>query len=183
MWNKQTNLLNSEICESGKKRKLQSLQSTLSTSTSAEQPDPSSSTSASGSEYRDRAAERRKAFNQPEKPTWEQLHSISSESNKKRKFAEAPKAPSPATTEQGMEPGKDESNVGNQLLSKMGWKSGTGLGMESDGRVEPIKVQQFAERAGLGASQGFKVGSWTGPAGRKDQAKDVVSLHNLGLHY
>lgn len=90
---------------------------------------------------------------------------------KKRKFdgpTAIPAAVVPA------EPGKDESNVGNQLLAKMGWKSGTGLGAEGAGRVEPIKVQQFAERAGLGASQGHAAGSWTGAGGRAQQAHDVV---------
>lgn len=120
-------------------------------------------------EYRDRAAERRKAFNQPEKPGWIQLHP-----DKKRKYADAP--PTPAVPEPGVEPGQDETNVGNQLLAKMGWKSGTGLGQEGAGRVEPIKVQQFAERAGLGASQGHSAGSWTGAGGRAQQAHDVVSL-------
>jgi hypothetical protein len=35
-------------------------------------------------------------------------------------------------------PGQDESNVGNKLLRMMGWKEGTGLGVEGDGRVDPM---------------------------------------------
>lgn len=97
--------------------------------------------------------------------------------HKRRRVAEGPK-PTPIIPipEAAPEPGKDESNVGNQLLAKMGWKTGTGLGAEGSGRVEPIKVQQFAERAGLGASQGHAAGSWTGMGGRQQQAHDVVSL-------
>ena len=33
-----------------------------------------------------------------------------------------------------------EDNVGNKMLQKMGWKSGTGLGKNSDGRTEIIEV-------------------------------------------
>ena len=81
--------------------------------------------------YRDRAAERRVAFNQPDKPVLEDGPSQPG----KRKFAEGPK-PMPPLPEPGMEPGKDEANVGNQLLAKMGWKTGTGLGREGEGRVD-----------------------------------------------
>lgn len=144
-FHKQTNLLNPEIVSAGKQRK-----------------------AAAMTEYRDRAAERRKAFNQPDKPGWTELNP-----EKKRKYADGPAAP--VLPEPTIEPGKDESNVGNQLLAKMGWKTGTGLGAEGAGRVEPIKVQQFAERAGLGASQGHAAGSWTGSGGRAQQAHDVVS--------
>ncbi|KAI9205482.1 uncharacterized protein BJ171DRAFT_500600 [Polychytrium aggregatum] len=44
----------------------------------------------------------------------------------------------------------DETNVGNQLLRKMGWTTGTGLGKEGDGRHEPIAVTIKSERSGLG---------------------------------
>jgi RNA-binding protein 5/10 len=35
-------------------------------------------------------------------------------------------------------PGQDETNVGNKLLRMMGWKEGTGLGVDGDGRVDPM---------------------------------------------
>lgn len=74
----------------------------------------------------------------------------------------------------GIEPGKDESNVGNQLLAKMGWKTGSGLGKEGEGRVAPVMVQQFENRAGLGASKGHEAGSWQGREGFKARALDMV---------
>jgi len=41
--------------------------------------------------------------------------------------------------------------IGGQMLKKMGWKQGTGLGKEATGIVNPIEVSRRAERAGLGA--------------------------------
>ena len=92
---------------------------------------PSNTTGDDTPKYRDRAAERRVAFNQPDKPVLEDAPNQPG----KRKFAEGPK-PLPPPPEPGMEPGKDEANVGNQLLAKMGWKTGTGLGREGEGRVD-----------------------------------------------
>jgi len=56
-----------------------------------------------------------------------------------------------------LNPGQDENNVGNKLLKMMGWKEGTGLGTNGEGRVEPIKTAIYAEGAGLGASKGKEV--------------------------
>jgi RNA-binding protein 5/10 len=129
--------------------------------------------------YRDRAAERRIAFNQPDKPVLDPTST--GLGGWKRKLAEGPKAsvpgppPPPPRPAPGLEPGKDESNVGNQLLAKMGWRSGEGLGRESEGRVEPVLVQQFENRAGLGASKGVEAGRWAGEGGFKRRALDMVS--------
>lgn len=41
------------------------------------------------------------------------------------------------------EPAKDESNIGNKLLKKMGWNMGTGLGASGEGRVDPVYVHLF----------------------------------------
>ena len=38
---------------------------------------------------------------------------------------------------------KDEGNVGNKLLKMMGWKAGSGLGSEGDGRVNPMFVEIY----------------------------------------
>ncbi|KAL6056998.1 RNA-binding protein 5 [Balamuthia mandrillaris] len=44
-----------------------------------------------------------------------------------------------------------DTNIGNQMLRKMGWEAGKGLGKDGDGITAPIQVTQRAERAGLGA--------------------------------
>ncbi|RXK38839.1 hypothetical protein M231_03895 [Tremella mesenterica] len=109
----------------------------------------SSGSMENGPKYRDRAAERREAFNQPAIP----LPEGPRVQPKERKYAEAPKPP-PPPPEPGRAPAEDEANKGNQLLAKMGWKAGTGLGVGGEGRVDPIAVQQFETRAGLGAAKG-----------------------------
>lgn len=43
------------------------------------------------------------------------------------------------------------TNKGHQLLTKMGWKSGTGLGKGDRGIVEPIQVGVRSSTAGLGS--------------------------------
>ncbi|TXT11024.1 hypothetical protein VHUM_01775 [Vanrija humicola] len=117
--------------------------------------------------YRDRAAERRVVHHQPDKP------SLPSLLHGRKPLPEPkPKAPSPPPAAPA--PAADESNVGNKLLSKMGWASGTGLGKEGEGRVDPIHVKQFEERSGLGASKGREAGAWSGPGGWQQRKKDMV---------
>lgn len=114
------------------------------------------------------------------------MASSSSSGWNKRKFADGPAssaggqpaaaavaaaAPAPPV----LAPGQDERNLGNQLLAKMGWKSGTGLGSSEQGRVEPVLVQQFEARAGLGASKGVEAGRYDGKEGHKRRALDMVS--------
>ena len=83
--------------------------------------------------YRDRASERRTLFNQPDVPLPEKdVPLIKKRHVETVKVAVAPSLPAA--------PGKDESNVGNKLLKIMGWKEGTGLGSEADGRVNPMCV-------------------------------------------
>lgn len=71
------------------------------------------------------------ALRQPDHPMPEQV------SEKKRKWAEAPPAPAPPPPAPVL-PGKDENNVGNKLLKKMGWSEGAGLGSSGEGRVNPV---------------------------------------------
>lgn len=84
--------------------------------------------------YRDRASERRIMHNQPDVPLPE---NIGAPASKKKRFAEGPPPP-PSPPPAPLAPGKDDSNVGNKLLKMMGWKEGTGLGTEGDGRVDPM---------------------------------------------
>ena len=133
-----TNLASPSTVDAGKKRKA----AALAKSSTVEEP-----------KYRDRAAERREVFNQPEKPHYLDRVALSiPQGPPKRKFVEGPKEPSPPP-EPGLAPGMDESNKGNALLAKMGWAAGTGLGKEKEGRVEPIEVKLLGERAGLGAKR------------------------------
>ena len=129
---------------------------------------------ANQAKYRDRAAERREVHHQPDKP----LPGEIANQAPKRKFAEGPKPP-PSPPPPAIEPGQDETNRGNQLLAKMGWKTGVGLGVTGDGRVDPVMVQQFENRAGLGASKGHDAGKWQGPGGFQARAKDMVSGFSL----
>lgn len=47
----------------------------------------------------------------------------------------------------------DETKFGHQLLEKMGWKKGNGLGLREDGNKEHIKVTTKSDRKGVGCSQ------------------------------
>ncbi|WVR04075.1 hypothetical protein IAU60_001074 [Kwoniella sp. DSM 27419] len=153
-----SNLADGNACDAGRRRKLAVAPS-----------DPSVPTAT----YRDRAAERRTVFHQSNVPLPEEAPSFASQQEKKRKYAEGPKPPAPPPLP-SLEPGKDDSNVGNQLLAKMGWRSGTGLGKEGEGRVDPVLVQQFENRAGLGASKGVEAGRWQGPGGFQQRALDMA---------
>jgi RNA-binding protein 5/10 len=121
---------------------------------------------------------RREAFNQPDKPSHQEILAMAPKlpvfgQGQKRKFVDGPKPPSPLP-EHGPAPGVDETNKGNQLLAKMGWSTGTGLGKGNEGRVDPIAVQQFENRAGLGASVGRDPAKWDGPAGFKQRELYMV---------
>ena len=84
--------------------------------------------------YRDRASERRIMHNQPDIPLPE-----NSKPTVKKRQAEGP-APPPSPPPPPLNPGQDENNVGNKLLKMMGWKEGTGLGTDGEGRVDPMYV-------------------------------------------
>ncbi|KAF8522115.1 hypothetical protein BU17DRAFT_45113 [Hysterangium stoloniferum] len=104
--------------------------------------------------YRDRASERRVLHNQPDVPLPEPSGSTS---QKRTATPPAPPPPPPPP----VHPGKDENNIGNKLLKKMGWAEGTGLGTGGEGRVEPIATAIYAQGVGLGASKGKEIGKYT----------------------
>jgi len=97
-------------------------------------------TAASSSEvpkYRDRASERRTLFNQPDVPLPDK--DVASSSSSKRKAEGPTRGPTPPlAVTPAPPPAKDETNVGNKLLKMMGWKEGTGLGSEGEGRIDPM---------------------------------------------
>lgn len=92
--------------------------------------------------YRDRAAERRVALNQPDRP-------VSDKPSFKRVKAEA----LPATDSPPVQPNKDgieEGNIGRKLLEAAGWSKGEGLG--DAGKADPIEARQYQAGAGIGAA-------------------------------
>jgi RNA-binding protein 5/10 len=101
-----------------------------------------------GPQYRDRAKERRSAFNQPTRPTPES-------NNSKAKMAaekEVVEAPPPSK--------------GAALLNKMGWTAGAGLGAQGTGVLAPIQTEMYVQGVGLGAAGG-KLGDAVEEATRK----------------
>ncbi|WVO17927.1 hypothetical protein L204_105625 [Cryptococcus depauperatus] len=160
------NLKDSSMCQAGQHRKA----AIIANVTPPAEPSVPTMES-SQPKYRDRAAERREVFNQPAVPSRKEMEALAASTaayQGKRKPAPAKQpAPPPEVKEVGQE------NVGNQLLAKMGWKTGEGLGTSGEGRAEPVKVQQFESRAGLGASTGVEAGRWSGPDGWQQRAKDM----------
>jgi len=125
----------------------------------------------SAPKYRDRALERRVIYGQPDVPVPTPTGEAVSH---KRKFAEgpapAPRAPTPPPPV--VHPGEDENNVGNKLLKKMGWSSGSGLGVSGEGRIAPIATAIYAQGAGLGASKGKEIGKGADPFDYSSSVKE-----------
>jgi len=78
----------------------------------------------------------------------------------KKRQAEGPPPP-PSPPPPPVNPGQDETNVGNKLLKMMGWTEGTGLGSTGDGIVDPISTAVYAQGVGLGASKGKDIAKYT----------------------
>ncbi|QRV86137.1 G-patch domain protein [Ceratobasidium sp. AG-Ba] len=147
-----TNLSKPELCEAAKTKLEAARQAALATTSTDEIQQP---------KYRDRAAERRVALRQPDHPMPEPV-------DKKRKWAEGPPAPAPPPPPPVV-PGKDENNVGNKLLKKMGWSEGAGLGTSGEGRVDPVQTALYEQGVGLGASKAKEV---TNFQGYREMARD-----------
>ncbi|KAI9784494.1 MAG: hypothetical protein M1816_000814 [Peltula sp. TS41687] len=124
--------------------------------------------------YRDRAKERRTAFNQPKRPV--------PDSGSSR--------PSATHQQQEEEPQPVIQSKGAALLGKMGWTAGEGLGAQGTGIVAPVATEMYVQGVGLGA-EGGKVGDAVEEAQRntgggydrflertKDKAKE--RFHSLG---
>lgn len=110
-----------------------------------------------GSQYRDRARERRQVYNQPNAP---------------RRKAPAESAPTPKEPEKPAAPSK-----GASLLGKMGWTAGEGLGADRSGRTDVIATDVYAAGVGLGA-EGSRLGDAAEEAARKtkDNYSDFVEV-------
>ncbi|TAQ85482.1 hypothetical protein B7494_g6193 [Chlorociboria aeruginascens] len=93
-----------------------------------------------GAAYRDRARERRQAFNQPKQPAAQ---------HNRTKGVGSPKEEEEHST--------PVQSKGAALLGKMGWTAGEGLGAQGAGRTTVIPTELYNQGVGLGA-QGGKVG-------------------------
>ncbi|KAJ3565270.1 hypothetical protein NP233_g7739 [Leucocoprinus birnbaumii] len=123
--------------------------------------------------YRDRALERRTLFNQPDTPVPE--GGSNKPGNKKRQSEGPPARASTPPEAPALNPGEDPSNVGNKLLKMMGWKEGSGLGTEEDGRTEPIITAIYAQGVGLGAAKAREIGKFAeGYSGYVQQAQEAA---------
>ncbi|KAI9321070.1 hypothetical protein BX666DRAFT_1914130 [Dichotomocladium elegans] len=108
--------------------------------------------------YRNRAAERRHAYGQPDKPvlsTSQHHHprepkrqpiNINQLRTKHQQLKESTAAAA------SLNKPLDDSNVGARMLQQMGWRRGEGLGKDAMGIVNPIAAEQYAQGVGLGAA-------------------------------
>ncbi|KAF9168618.1 hypothetical protein DFQ26_004252 [Actinomortierella ambigua] len=90
--------------------------------------------------YVDRAAKRR--LLNPDKSSPPSLPSVS-------RYEDGSESPQVTT---GFHIAVGAQNKGYAMLSKMGWKEGTGLGLDQHGVVEPVQLKVSQQRAGLGSS-------------------------------
>nr|XP_039262930.1 RNA-binding protein 5-like [Styela clava] len=107
--------------------------------------------------YRDRAAERRSKYGIADPPL------------KKARYHKA----APVPYEQPTKDGIGDSNIGNKMLQKMGWKSGSGLGKSQSGITVPIMAEQRTMGSGLGV-RGSRLGPSTGSDSYKDAARQRI---------
>lgn len=68
---------------------------------------------------------------------------------------------------------KDTSRFGYQMLMKMGWKQGAGLGKNEQGQAEHVKVSVREDNLGIGAE--VKAMTWTV---HRDNYDDMLSKIN-----
>lgn len=114
---------------------------------------PDSKTTQQQNRYRDRAMERRKAFNQPKQPS-----KPGPSAGEKRK--------EPVASDTAAEETPAKKSKGAGMLAKMGWTAGGGLGAEGTGRTEAIATEAYAPGVGLGA-EGSKLGDAVEEAARR----------------
>jgi len=160
----QNNLKNSAACKAAADKIANARRNVL----SGAPPKKKTKNSDSGgdnSKYRDRAQERRRVHNQPDIPVLPPSTTS--------KPATPVTISIPAAVPKPVDVGEDADNIGNKMLKKMGWEEGAGLGVEGEGRAEPVKAAVYAAGAGIGASKGREVTGFTPNSGR-DTANDIT---------
>lgn len=143
------NLANLDACRLGVARKLEAL-------SQAQKPAPiaSSSTTTQSQQailppgYRDRASERRAVFG---------AHTPSKSGTPSTKVFDGPKAvPAPVAREEPVHSAQEKpiesDNFGSKLLAMMGWTQGQGLGLQGQGRTDPVETKIYKPGAGLGST-------------------------------
>ncbi|XP_062868270.1 angiogenic factor with G patch and FHA domains 1 isoform X2 [Trichomycterus rosablanca] len=79
-----------------------------------------------------------------------------------------------------------EKNKGRQMLEKMGWKSGEGLGRDKGGIIEPVELQVRREQSGLGCVGTVSVNAVSlGHSKRQqnwEQARERFQQSHLEMH-
>ncbi|KAF0289041.1 RNA-binding protein 5 [Amphibalanus amphitrite] len=106
-----------------------------------------------GGQYRDRAAERRSKYGEP---------------NQAPRAPHRPAGPPPPAAATASAPARPVGGIGNRMMQAMGWKDGQGLGKSNQGRTSLVEAERRATSAGLGMA-----GSTTG-AVAGDTYKDCV---------
>ncbi|KAL9546409.1 hypothetical protein MBANPS3_006670 [Mucor bainieri] len=107
-------------------------------------------------EYRNRAAERRQAYGQPEKPVLSPPSSPTHHHH--RQPSMIPRREQPVNQASMHNPIGDD-NKGARMLASMGWKKGEGLGKDGSGILDPVKAESYAQSAGIGSTAKRDVGS------------------------
>ncbi|GJJ78460.1 RNA-binding protein 5/10 [Entomortierella parvispora] len=102
--------------------------------------------------YRDRAAERRQIFGQPDYPLPPTPGTMGHHNNNHgRGRGSGVNFEDVAVPEQPTKDGIKEDNIGNRLLKSMGWKEGQGLGKDGEGIKDPIQASGYSRGVGIGA--------------------------------